>query len=414
MKNFFLDYIMGLWMMSSMILFLASCKSDQAQAMTGEMDTTPLYVAKQIIPGAENVAEYYSFLEGKKVGLVVNQTSMVQDVHLVDTLLNLGVNILRIFAPEHGFRGQSDAGEKINSTIDKKSGLPIFSLYGKHKKPTKESLKDIDIMVFDIQDVGVRFYTYISTLHYVMEACAENGIPLIVLDRPNPNAHYVDGPIMQDNWKSFVGMHPVPIVYGMTIGEYAMMINGEKWLQNGSKCNLKVIPCKNYTHDSFYELPVKPSPNLPNIRSVLLYPSLCLFEGTTVSIGRGTNKQFQVIGHPQYPEKDFYFVPQPNQGAKNPKHKGEKCYGIDLSNNTIGSIRDLKKLNLSYLIDFYQKITTSGKPFFNENNFFEKLAGTSVLRKQLIDGKSKDEIRQSWKKGLSAFKKIRAKYLIYN
>ena len=365
-----------------------------------------------VITAAERIALYHPLLQNKKVALVVNQTSIVRESHLVDTLLKLGVNIRVIFAPEHGFRGKADAGEVIDDTKDTKTGLSIISIYGKKKKPSTEDLKDVDIVVFDIQDVGVRFYTYISTLHYVMEACAEYKKPLMVLDRPNPNGYFIDGEILDPAYKSFVGMHQVPTVYGMTIGEYAKMINGEGWLPNKAICDLTVIECKNYTHDTFYELPVKPSPNLPNIRSILLYPSVCFFEGTTLSLGRGTEKQFQVIGHPSL-KSDFSFTPMPNEGAKEPPLKGEKCYGTDLSNITTGSIIKDKRINLSYLIDYHKKMKSANQKFFLDNNFIDKLAGSDQLRKQILAGKSEEEIRMTWKPGLEKFMKVRQKYLIY-
>ena len=365
-----------------------------------------------VITAAERIALYHPLLQNKKVALVVNQTSIVRESHLVDTLLKLGVNIRVIFAPEHGFRGKADAGEVIDDTKDTKTGLSIISIYGKKKKPSSEDLKDVDIVVFDIQDVGVRFYTYISTLHYVMEACAEYKKPLMVLDRPNPNGYFIDGEILDPAYKSFVGMHQVPTVYGMTIGEYAKMINGEGWLPNKAICDLTVIECKNYTHDTFYELPVKPSPNLPNIRSILLYPSVCFFEGTTLSLGRGTEKQFQVIGHPSL-KSDFSFTPMPNEGAKEPPLKGEKCYGTDLSNITTGSIIKDKRINLSYLIDYHNKMKSANQKFFLDNTFIDKLAGSDQLRKQILAGKSEEEIRMTWKPGLEKFMKVRQKYLIY-
>jgi uncharacterized protein YbbC (DUF1343 family) len=374
--------------------------------------TPPVTQTTTVVPASERIAVYHPLLANKKVALVVNQTSIVKGSHLVDTLLKLGVNIKVIFAPEHGFRGKADAGEVISDTKDTKTGLPIISIYGKKKKPSAEDLKDVDLVLFDIQDVGVRFYTYISTLHYVMESCAEFQKPLMVLDRPNPNGYFVDGEILNPAFKSFVGMHQVPTVYGMTIGEYAKMINGEGWLPNKATCDLTVIECKNYTHDSFYDLPVKPSPNLPNIRSILLYPSICFFEGTTLSLGRGTEKQFQVIGHPAL-KSDFSFTPMPNEGAKEPPLKGEKCYGLDLSNMTTGSIIKDKRINLSYLIDYYKKMTDADQKYFLDNNFIDKLAGSDQLRKQIIAGKSEEEIRETWKPGLEKFMMTRKKYLIY-
>ncbi len=362
--------------------------------------------------GADQTELYLPLLKGKHVAVVANQTSVVADykgnlIHLVDTLIDLDVNVKTVFAPEHGFRGKADAGEKVKDSFDSKTGLPIISLYGKHKKPTAEDLKGIDIIVFDIQDVGVRFYTYISTLHYVMEACAEQNIPVLVLDRPNPNRHYVDGPVLEDVHKSFVGMHPVPVVYGMTIGEYAQMINGEGWLNNSISCDLEVIKLKNYNPDKTYELPIKPSPNLPNSKSINLYPSLCFFEGTNVNAGRGTDMQFQVFGSPFLDKDvfDFQYTPQPNEGAKYPKHQGVICYGKDLRN--AGS---LSSINLEWLIEANQNSSKHIK-FFNP--FFAKLAGTGKLEGQINSGMSAKQIKASWQNDLNKFMKIRAKYLIY-
>ena len=401
---------MQLFIYSLFVVLLTTCQPEKEKI--GFESNIATRDSTSIITGAERVAFYHPLLKDKKVALVVNQTSIVKDKHLVDTLLKLGVNIQVIFAPEHGIRGKADAGEIISDTKDSKTGLPVISLYGKKKKPLAEDLRNVDVILFDIQDVGVRFYTYISTLHYVMEACAENNLPLILLDRPNPNAYFVDGPMLDPAYKSFIGMHPVPVVYGMTIGEYAQMINGEGWLTNKATCKLTVIDCKNYTHDSYYELPVKPSPNLPNIRSVLLYPSTCFFEGTTLSLGRGTEKQFQVIGHPKI-KSEYSFTPMPNEGAKDPPLNGQKCYGTDLSNVTTGSIIQSKKIDLSYLLEYYKKMTDLNEKFFLDNNFIDKLAGSDQLRKQILAGKNEQEIKETWKPGLEAFHKIRAKYLIY-
>ncbi len=400
---------MQLFIYSLFVVLLTTCQPEKEKI--GFESNIATRDSTSIITGAERVAFYHPLLKDKKVALVVNQTSIVKDKHLVDTLLKLGVNIQVIFAPEHGIRGKADAGEIISDTKDSKTGLPVISLYGKKKKPLAEDLRNVDVILFDIQDVGVRFYTYISTLHYVMEACAENNLPLILLDRPNPNAYFVDGPMLDPAYKSFIGMHPVPVVYGMTIGEYAQMINGEGWLTNKATCKLTVIDCKNYTHDSYYELPVKPSPNLPNIRSVLLYPSTCFFEGTTLSLGRGTENQFQVIGHPKI-KSEYSFTPMPNEGAKDPPLNGQKCYGTDLSNVTTGSIIQSKKIDLSYLLEYYKKMTDLNEKFFLDNNFIDKLAGSDQLRKQILAGKNEQEIKETWKPGLLAFHKIRAKYLI--
>jgi len=347
--------------------------------------------------------------KNKNLALVVNQTSMLGETHLVDTLLASGIAVKTIFAPEHGFRGKADAGEKVESGKDVKTGLPIISLYGKHKKPTATDLKGIDVVVFDIQDVGARFYTYISTMHYVMEACAELNIPMLVLDRPNPNGHYVDGPVLEEKYKSFVGMHPVPVVHGMTIGEYAKMINGEGWL--GAKtCDLTVIACQNYTHDMEYVLPVKPSPNLPNQRSIYLYPSLCFFEGTTISVGRGTNMQFQLVGHPKL-TGTYIFKPKSMAGAKYPKHKDKSCMGVNLTTKPTDFYKK-NTLDWNYMVQAYTAFPDKDA-FFLKNNFFEKLAGTDRLRTAIIEGKTAEEISAMWKDEVEAFKLVRAKYLMY-
>ncbi len=366
------------------------------------------------MPGAQQTSSYIELLRNKKIAIVANQTSVIfkndsvnSYTHLVDSLLSLNITIAKVFAPEHGFRGKADAGEHILDQKDKKTGLPIYSLYGKNKKPSKQLLKGIGYVVFDIQDVGVRFYTYISTLHYIMEACAENKIPLIVLDRPNPNRDYIDGPVLDTKLTSFVGMHPVPIIYGLTIGEYAKMINGEKWLKNDVQCDLTVIPIKNYSTSTRYHLPIKPSPNLPNDQSINLYPSLCLFEGTTISCGRGTEQQFQIYGSPELPKNKFLFdfTPQPNFGSKFPKHENKICYGEDLSESP-----SLKKFELQWIKQAYDN-SPNQDTFFN--NFFDKLAGTYQLKKQLIDGISIVEIEKTWQKKLADYAHIRSKYILY-
>ncbi|MBT7653996.1 MAG: DUF1343 domain-containing protein [Flavobacteriaceae bacterium] len=364
---------------------------------------------KQITISAANVDAYIPLLKQKKVGIVAHQASVISSVkntiHLVDMLKKSGISIKKVFAPEHGFRGTADAGEKVENRIDSKTQLPIISLYGKNRKPNKEQLKGIEIIVFDLQDVGVRFYTYLSTLHNVMEACAENNIPLIVLDRPNPNAHYIDGPVLNPKHKSFVGMHPVPIVYGMTIGEYAQMINGEKWLANSIKCDLTVIPLQNYTHQTTYELKVRPSPNLPNKQSIALYPSLCLLEPTRVSIGRGTDLQFQVYGHPGFPKTEFSYIPKSNFGSKNPKHKGQICYGENLT-----TVNPPSRIELKWLLNAYSNFSEKDSFFLKG---FERISGVSNLKNQLIEGASEKTIRDSWTDGLNEFKKTRIKYLLY-
>jgi uncharacterized protein YbbC (DUF1343 family) len=356
--------------------------------------------------GAENYQAYLPLLANKKVGIVTNPTGIVENKkHLVDFLLEKQINLLKIYAPEHGFRGIADAGEMIKDGKDSKTNLPIISLYGNNKKPKPEQLADIDVMIFDIQDVGARFYTYISTLHYVMEACAENNIELIVLDRPNPNGTIVDGPVLEMEHKSFVGMHPIPVLHGMTIGEYAKMINGEKWLTNGIQCKLKVITCTNYKREMAYSLPVKPSPNLPNDQSINLYASLCFFEGTNVSVGRGTEKQFQIYGSPFLSNFNFSFRPISNFGAKEPMHKDVLCIGEDLT-----KIEKVKRLELKWLLRAYAD-TSDKAVFFND--FFTKLAGTKKLQEQIVNGVSEKEIRNSWEAGLIAFKEMRKHYLIY-
>ncbi len=389
----------------TILLFLSffSCKSSQSgRQLTQEVEKKLL----TIYPGAYQTAKYLPLLKNKRVAIVGNQTSEINGVHLVDTLLHSGINVIKVFAPEHGFRGQASAGEHVSNSKDIKTGLPIISLYGKHKKPTRADLHDIDIIVFDIQDVGVRFYTYLSTLHYVMEAAAENAIPLLVLDRPNPNSDYIDGPVMQPDNRSFVGLHPVPIVYAMTIGEYARMINGEKWLKNGVQTDLTVIKINNYQHGDIYQLPVKPSPNLPNYQAIRLYPSLCLFEGTDVSVGRGTNFPFQVYGSPYLPDTGFQFTPEPNSGSKWPKHQGEVCYGKDLRNITPPA-----EIYLDWLVKTY-KLYPDKAIYFNK--FFDRLSGDKALKQMIIDGKSIIEIKDTWQPEINKFKKIRSKYLIYN
>lgn len=393
---------------------MLSCANTSKENKNNEetqLQTKP-ETSEKIVLAAEKLEEYLPFLKDRNVAIVGNQTSVIPNqngayVHLVDTLLSRNIRIQKVFAPEHGFRGEADAGEKVSDGIDEKTNLPIISLYGKHKKPTSEDLEGIDVLVFDIQDVGARFYTYLSTLHYIMEAAAENSKKVLVLDRPNPNGNYVDGPVMEPENTSFVGLHPVPIVYGMSIGEYAQMINGEKWLENGLTCDLEVIKLGNYDHEKSYHLPVKPSPNLPNDQSINLYPSLCFFEGTTVNAGRGTNKQFQVFGSP-YLNQDKYaysYTPQPMPGAAYPKHSGEKCYGMDLT-----AAPGLERIELKWLIHAYEN-TSDKTAFFN--NFFPKLAGTNDLQQQIENGVSEEEIRKSWEPGLQKFKNIRKKYLLY-
>ncbi len=352
---------------------------------------------------------YLDSLVGKRVAIVGNQTSTIGNTHLVDTLLSLGITIQKVFSPEHGFRGDADAGEKVYSGIDPVTGIPLISLYGNNKKPKPSQLADIDVVLFDVQDVGVRFYTYISTLHYVMEACAENQKTLILLDRPNPNTHYVDGPVRELRFRSFIGMHPVPIVYGMTIGEYALMINGEYWLSEGLLCNLNVISCKHYTRKMKYPITIPPSPNLKSDIAVSLYPSLCFFEATTVSIGRGTDRPFEMFGHPLFPDLGYTFTPLPNVGAKNPLWENRVCKGHDLSEHAKKRMYDI---NLNWLLDAKKHLGDTVE-FINQPHFFDRLAGTSELRRQVYEGWSAKDIRQSWRPGIQEFRKIRAKYLLY-
>ena len=380
------------------------CNRGKAQQQASE---------SQPVPAVQHTGKYLPLLEDKKLAVVANQTSVIKRnngtyTHLVDSLLSLGITMEKVFAPEHGFRGQADAGEMVLDGIDKKSGLPIISLYGSNKKPSPEQLEGIDLVLFDIQDVGVRFYTYISTLHYVMEACAEKGIQVMVLDRPNPNGSYVDGPTLDPAFKSFLGMHPIPLVHGMTIGEYAKMINGEQWLENSIHCDLTVIPMEAYNRDMSYSLPVRPSPNLPNDKSVELYPSLGLFEGTHVNAGRGTAFQFQRFGAPFLDREHFEFeyTPEPNFGAKDPKHKGVTCFGKDLS-----QVPSPGKVDLQWLIEAYT--WSANKEDFFKDRSFTLHAGTDRLRKQIESGMSPEDIRATWQEGVQQFLESRRPYLIY-
>ncbi|MDD4148767.1 MAG: DUF1343 domain-containing protein [Bacteroidales bacterium] len=397
------------------LLFL-SCKNANTASTESSLDNQRQISDTTIYPGIYDTDTYIELVNNKNIAIVGNQTSVINNTHLVDTLISLNQNIVKVFCPEHGFRGTADAGAKIDDSTDPQTGLPIISLYGNNKKPYDEQLTDIDIVIFDLQDVGVRFYTYISTLHYVMEACAENDIPLIVLDRPNPNGHYIDGAILDTvNNRSFIGMHPVPVVYGMTIGEYALMINGENWLKNGVQCDLKIISCKNYTHKSRYSLPIAPSPNLPNDRSIELYPSLCLFEATNLSVGRGTNKQFQIIGHPllsKVVEANFTFTPEPNKGASNPLLNGELCYGFDLSEDYSIFEWQNDQLNINIILLLYKLFSDKDK-FFKKSNSIDLLSGDTEFRSQVRNQTSEKEIRDTWEDGLLKFKETRKKYLIY-
>jgi uncharacterized protein YbbC (DUF1343 family) len=376
-----------------------------------------------IIPGAERMELYLSLLKGKSVAVFANQTSMVKNTSLVDMLLSKGVKIVKIFGLEHGFRGDADAGEEFGNTIDKKTGIAIVSLYGTHKKPTAEDLKNVDIIIFDVQDVGIRFYTFVSSLQYCLEASLENHKQFLLLDRPNPNGFYVDGPVLDPKFKSFVGMQPVPIVYGMTMGEYATMLIGEKWLSPEANKNIPtatlmsssfiVIKCKNYDHNSKYVLPVMPSPNLKEMQAIYTYPSTCFFEGTVMSEGRGTDKPFEIFGHPTLPDTLYSFTPKPNTGAKSSKCYYQKCYGWNISGTTEKVLQNLdSKIQLKYLLTAYQ-LFPGKDSFFLKTNFFNSLAGNNILMQQIKDGKTEAEIKQSWEPALTDFKKTRKKYLLY-
>ncbi len=379
-----------IWFISTFLLFATGCEAQKSH----------------VVVGAEQLNQLLPLLKGKRVGLVVNNTSVVGNTHLADTLISQKVLVKKIFGPEHGFRGAAADGEQVADEIDAKTGVPVVSLYGKNYKATPEQVKDLDILIFDIQDVGARFYTYISTLYYVMETCVENNKQLIILDRPNPNGSYVDGPIMQPELKSFVGIHTIPITHGMTVGEYAQMVNGEGWLTDGKKCNLNVIKIKNWKHDDDYSLPIRPSPNLPNDQAIRLYPSICLFEGTVISLGRGTPMPFQILGNPELKDMNFSFTPVPIKGFSNePPLKNQLCYGMDLR-----SVVPARKVDLQYLLLFYQKYPDKEK-FFTP--YFNKLAGTTQLMQQIKDGLTEEQIRASWKPGLDAFKSKRNKYLLY-
>jgi uncharacterized protein YbbC (DUF1343 family) len=376
--------------------------------------TSKAQFATDIITGAEQTEEYLPLLKNKKIALVVNPTSLISNTHLVDSLLKLSINITKVFAPEHGYKGTADAGEHLINDRDKKSNLEIISLYGHHKKPTNMDLQNVDIIVFDIQDVGVRFYTYISTLHYVMQAAAENNKTVLILDRPNPNGNYIDGPILQKKYTSFVGMHPVPVVHGLTIAEYAKMINGENWLSDKPEkmvqCKLEIVKCKNYNHNKFYKLPIKPSPNLPNMISVYLYPSVCFFEGTNISLGRGTDKPFQQFGHPSFTNFQYSFTPQSMEGAKSPPCINQKCFGMDLSNLLEDSLQKSAFINIDYLLKAYKNYPDKSH-FFTP--FFSSLAGTNQLQQQIEEGLTPAQIKKSWHAGLKKYKTTQAKYRLY-
>ncbi len=422
------------------LLLVTACTAQKPKAQSSdaaaEMTATGANT-EGILAGADRVNVYLPLIKGKTVGIFANQTSMVGNTHLVDTLMKLGVDIRVIFGPEHGFRGTADAGEKVGNYTDTKTGIPVVSLYGSKRRPSAEDVKGVDLLIFDIQDVGVRFYTFISSLEEFMEAAFELGKPLMVLDRPNPNGHYVDGPVLDLKYRSFVGRQPIPIVYGMTIAEYAFMIAGEGWLSEKANAkyayyktaensvdtpfHFQVIKCKGYDHKTKYVLPVKPSPNLPNIQSIYLYPSVCFFEGTVLSEGRGTNKQFQVFGHPSLPKNLYSFTPNPNEGAKSSKLYGQVCYGWDLSGTPDEVLSKANnKVQLKWLLEAYKLFPEKEKFFLlpksgkMEESFIAKLSGNNELWQQVTAGKSEEEIRKSWEPKLSEFKTIRKKYLMYD
>lgn len=394
----------------------STVNQDSTSSFSDEKDINKSSKTPVVITAANQTREYFDLIKNKKIGIVANHTSLINNsdtaVHLVDSLLNAGFNIKIVFSPEHGFRGDHDAGANINHSTDNKTGLPIFSLHGRTKKPSVGSLKGVEIVVFDIQDVGARFYTYISTLHYVMEACAENNIPVLVLDRPNPNAFYISGPVLEAKQKSFIGMHPVPVVYGMSIGEYAQMINGEFWLKDSVQCELNVVKLKNWDHKTHYTLPVAPSPNLNNQLSIYLYPHLCFFEGTDVSVGRGTPYPFQQYGHPLYSDTSYSFTPVSIKGASlYPPQQNKQCFGKDLRSVSVKDLQSMDKLDLNYLMDAYSKVKS--KDFFLASQFINLLAGNSDLQKDIKEGKSLSDIYKSWEEGIADFLLVRAKYLLY-
>jgi len=402
-------YMKNLGIPFFIVLLIFSCQNINSQNDNEQKKDSLAQKADKIIVGAERLDEYLPLIWGEKVALVANQSSLVGEIHLLDILVEKKINVVKVFAPEHGFRGNADRGASIDNEVDKKTGVAIVSLFGKDNKPTAEALADVDVVIFDIQDAGARFFTYISTLHKVMEACAENNKRLIVLDRPNPLGDYVDGPVRKQGFESFVGMHAIPVVHGLTVGELALMINGEGWLPKGAQCNLTVVEIQNYTHNKVYELPVKPSPNLPNYLSLRLYPSLCFFEATEISIGRGTEFPFQVIGYPDKKFGNFTFTPRDIEGMQtNPEQEGKLCYGIDLRNEN----KEVK-FTLKYIIDFYQK-SDFKETFFKREKWFNLLAGNDILLQQIKQGLSEEEIRETWQSDLNGYKEMRKHYLLYD
>lgn len=415
MKTFNLSILPIFWLT---LAFIIDADSNKAVDIDFMNQITMVTSKNDIITGAARTPEYLPYLKDKNVAMTINQSSTIGKKLSLDSLLSLGINVVKVFGPEHGFRGNVSDGATIGNDKDEKTGIPIISLYGVRNKPAKEDLEGVDVMIFDIQDVGVRFYTFLATLHYVMEACAENNIELILFDRPNPNDSYVDGPILEENFKSFVGMDPIPIVHGMTFGEYAQMLNGEGWLEKKIKCKLKVIEMLNYEHGKPYILPISPSPNLNTQQSILLYPSLCLFEGTEISQGRGTYFPFQVLGNPELKGKySFSFIPVSIKGmSENPPQMNLECYGLDLRNYNTNIFKDNGRINLSWLIEFYNAYPFKDK-FFSKNKNgvfrFDRLAGNNKLREQIVAGKTEKEIRDSWEPGLSLYKTMHKKYLLY-
>ncbi|MEZ4951812.1 MAG: DUF1343 domain-containing protein [Saprospiraceae bacterium] len=403
-------YLLILYFLQGMISLFA-CSVENQQKNPAELEKS--FQDSIILPGAFQTEQYFPLLKGKNIGLIINHTSTLGKTHLVDTLLKSGFAIQKIFGPEHGWKGEAADGELVEDSSDKNRQIEVISLYGKNKKPSSESLEGIDLLVFDIQDVGTRFYTYISTLQYIMESAAENNLPVLVLDRPNPNGHFVDGPVLKKGYESFVGLQAIPAVYGMTIGEYALMLNGESWLDNGVKCDLTVIKCKNYDHNSYYELPVKPSPNLPNMRSVLLYPSLCFVEGTVMSEGRGTDYPFQLFGHPDLKYYSFTFVPEPNDGAPHPKLEGKQCFGKTFIDLRPEEIFEWKEIKLDYLVDAFQQFSGEKEDFFRKDQYMDKLYGSDELRDLIKEGKTAADIKKTWEKDIQAFLPLRKKYLLY-
>ncbi len=384
------------------MLFISCSSADSATQNESE----------PIVPGAWQTEVFFPMLAGKRLALVGNHSSLIGEVHLADSMLNAGFNLVKVFSPEHGFRGHAAAGEKVQSGVDTQTGLPVISLYGANRRPSPGDLAGIDLIIFDIQDVGARFYTYISTMSYMMEEAARQNIPMLILDRPNPNGHFTDGPIREEKHTSFVGLHPIPLVHGMTVAEYAQMVNGQGWLGDDLECELHIVEVKNYTRDIWYELPVAPSPNLPNMTSIMLYPGLCMFEGTTVSLGRGTDFPFQVYGHPELPAEKFpfTFTPESRTAAPNPPQLDQLCHGIDLRTDTPEELMEVSRFDLSQLINAYSHFPDKDNFF---NNFFNRLAGTDELQKQIKAGMSEEEIRATWQPGLEAFREMRREYLIY-